>query len=190
MHHLPLTLNLAVDPHHRRRHQHPALAFVERWPNDGIDDPGLVFKREEHYTLCRTGPLADEDQPCGPKPATIALSHGLRTGYDPLLGDILAQEAHRVLTKRQAGMGIVFDASLPSVIDFRTTSGSINSEAVLASRSSAATQSSNGSSRSGLILKSARRRSSRSDAGRRVPQREIQVLRSVLLIAATCRRPR
>src|SRR5208283_166819 len=106
---LPLALDTAVDRHHTCRKDHPALPFIEFWPNHEIGDAGLVLDGDEHDALRRARHLPHEHQAGGLEPASVAGLHGLGASDHALAVQVTTQEGDRMVSQSQSHMTIVLD---------------------------------------------------------------------------------
>src|ERR1700760_2556258 len=100
MHHITFPLDLAVDCHHAGTKNYAALLLEQAWPDDDVDDTGLVLDRHEHHTFGTSWALAYEHEAGGHQPTSIWLASSFGTGDDASLPEILSQKGEGMLSKR------------------------------------------------------------------------------------------
>src|SRR5690606_15182412 len=92
MHNLSLPLHAASHPKHAGTKYKGPILFKNLLPDNDIGNAGLVLHGDEHHTLCRSGPLANQDQAGGMHPCAITRLHRICTRNDALPPKLRAQE--------------------------------------------------------------------------------------------------
>ena len=106
---LALALDAAVGRQHAGRKDHPALPFIEFWPDHEIGDAGLVLDGDEDDAFRRAWHLPHEHEACGLEPAPVARLHGVSASDDALAVQVAAQEGDGVAAQSEPHMTIVLD---------------------------------------------------------------------------------
>src|SRR5450631_3393967 len=104
-----LALDAAMDRHQASRKDHPALSFIEFWPDHEICDAGLVLDGDENDAFRRTRHLPHEHEASGFKPAAVAGLHSVGASDHALAAQVVTQEGDRVAAQSQPHMTIVLD---------------------------------------------------------------------------------
>ncbi|MBB6505202.1 hypothetical protein F4693_002189 [Sphingomonas endophytica] len=110
---LPLLLNPAIHPDHRRRHDGAALRLEPVRPEDAVGDAGLVLDGDEQHALGAARLLADKDDPRALDMAAVPDVGEVGTTGDAAARELLPQKGERMRAERQLERAIIFHHLAP-----------------------------------------------------------------------------